>query len=120
MKAERTSPSSPKTDLENSKAFSSFIFEESFHVSWQNSFKLSNRVYFNFRPQVYYLKMDEQDGFYFTSAFALAIRDFPLSLQAIINKVIQTDISASKDFVWNVSLVFSFNQEFARKQRLFQ
>lgn len=84
-----------------------------------SNIKLSNQVYINLHPQFYYLKMDEQDGFYFTSTFALARRNFPLSLNAIINKVIQTDISASKDLIWNVSLIYSFNKEYVRKQRQF-
>ncbi len=80
-----------------------------------SNIKLSNQVYFSFYPQIYYLKMDEQDGFYFTSTFALAKKNFPISLQSIINKVIDTNITASKDFVWNISLIYSFNKEYVRK-----
>jgi len=65
-----------------------------------------------FTPQVYYLKMDKQDGYYFTSALTFANRKFPLSISGVINKIIQTKIIASKNFVWNVSLIYSFNKKY--------
>lgn len=67
-----------------------------------------------FSPQLYYLKMDKNDGVYFTSAFTVAKKNFPLSISAIINKTIQTDITASKNFVWNTSLIYSFNKKYLK------
>jgi post-segregation antitoxin (ccd killing protein) len=69
-----------------------------------------------FVPQIYYLKMDESDGFYFTSSLTLARRNFPITVSALINKTIQTEISASKDFVWNASLIYSFNNRYVKAQ----
>lgn len=74
--------------------------------------KLSNQYFIGFTPQLYYLKMDRQDGFYFTSRFTLAKKNFPISISAIINKTIQTNISASNDFIWNASLIYSFNKKY--------
>jgi hypothetical protein len=74
--------------------------------------KLPKQFYMKFIPQVYYLKMDQQDGFYFTSALTLANRKIPISVTGVINKIIQTEITASKNFVWNVSLVYSFNKKY--------
>lgn len=65
-------------------------------------------------PQFYYLKQDERDGFYVTSKLTLAKRNFPLSISAIINKTIQTDITAGKNFVWNESLIYSFNKKYVK------
>jgi hypothetical protein len=65
-------------------------------------------------PQFFYLKMDTQDGYYFTSTFTILRKDFPLSIQSIINKAIQTTIPG-KDFIWNVSLVYSFGKEYVQK-----
>jgi hypothetical protein len=76
--------------------------------------RLNSEFYLKFTPQLYYLKMDSQDGFYFTSALALASRKFPLSISTVINKVIQTNITASKDFVWNVCLTYSFSKRYVR------
>ena len=76
---------------------------------------LTKQFYLKIIPQVYYLKMDSQDGFYFTSAFTLANRKVPVSIFSVINKVVQTDITGSKDFVWNVSLIYSFNKKYVEQ-----
>lgn len=78
-----------------------------------SNIKLTEQFYMRVTPQLYYLKQDAQDGFYATSTFTLAKRNFPLSLSAIINKTIQTDITASKNLVWNATLVYSFSKKYA-------
>jgi len=77
-----------------------------------SNIKLNDGFLMRVTPQFYYLGMDDGDGFYFTSAFTLAKTNFPLSISSVINKVIQTDISAGKDFVWNVTLVYSFGKRY--------
>ena len=77
--------------------------------------RLSKLFYLKFTPQVYYLKMDQQDGVYFTSAFTLANRKISLSISSVINKIIQTNITASQNFVWNVSLIYSFNKKYVER-----
>jgi hypothetical protein len=72
------------------------------------------KFYMKVTPQFYYLKQDKQNGFYFTSTLTLAKRNFPLSVSATINKTIQSDITASKIFVWNASLIYSFNKKYVR------
>jgi hypothetical protein len=79
-----------------------------------SNIKLSNQFFMKVNPQFYYLKLDAQDGFYFTSAFTLARGNFPLSVSAIINKTINTDITGSKSFVWNAGLVYSFNNSYVK------
>ncbi|SDL14056.1 hypothetical protein SAMN05421823_104478 [Catalinimonas alkaloidigena] len=73
---------------------------------------LSKDVSISIFPNVYYLKMDALDGFYVSSTLRLAKRDFPLSLESVLNKIIRSEILPERDFVWNVSLVYSFNQQF--------
>lgn len=80
-----------------------------------SNIKLFNQFYMNFHPQIYYLRMDEDDGYYITTTLTLSRKNFPLSISSIVNKVIRTDIPASKSFVWNVSLIYSFNKEFVKK-----
>ncbi len=77
--------------------------------------KLIDKYYMTFYPQFYYLRMDDQDGFYVTATVNLARKNFPLSLQSILNQAIETDIPAKNDFVWNVSLIYSFNKEYVKK-----
>jgi hypothetical protein len=59
--------------------------------------------------------MDEKDGYYATATITLAKHDFPLSIQSIMNQTIETNIPAKSDFVWNVSLIYSFSNEYAKK-----
>lgn len=72
-----------------------------------SNIKLGKEFYFKASPQLYYLQLDENDGFYATSSFTLAKRNFPLAISSIVNKKMQSTI-ASEDFVWNVSLVYSY------------
>ena len=79
-----------------------------------SNIRITDAFFMRFTPQVYYLKLDKQDGFYFTSAVTLARKNFPLSFSGVINKTIQSDISGNKDFVWNISLAYSFNKKYVR------
>ena len=79
-----------------------------------SNIKLSEQFYMKFNPQVYYLRMDERDGYYVTVTLTLAKRDFPLTLQSIVNQSIKTNIPSRKDFVWNMSLIYSFNKEYIK------
>jgi hypothetical protein len=74
---------------------------------------LPYKFYFKINPQVYYLNMDKQDGFYCSSVFTLAKKNFPVTVSGLVNKAIKTDI-LSKDFVWNVSLIYSFNNQYIK------
>lgn len=76
--------------------------------------KLPGRFLAKFNPQVYYLNQDGRDGFYYTHCVTLARQKFPLSVQTIMNKAIRTDIGG-RDFVWNLSLIYSFNKSYARR-----
>jgi len=80
-----------------------------------SSINLTKQYYLRFNPQIYYLKMDKSEGYYFSSSMTLAKRDFPISVSALINKVIKTEISASKNFVWNASLIYTFNNNYIKK-----
>lgn len=78
--------------------------------------KIARGFFAKFNPQVYYLKLDNEDGFYYTSALTLAKNNFPLSVSSIVNKKINSNISNSKDLVWNVGLVYSFNKAYVSKK----
>ena len=61
------------------------------------------------RPQVYYLRMDGDTGTYVTSTFSLANKRLPFSLSAIFNKTLRSNISGVEDFLWSMSVVYSFD-----------
>jgi len=85
-----------------------------FNTNFSN-IKLSEQFYIKFKPQFYYLKMDERDGYYVTATLTFAKKSFPLFLQSILNQAIETNIPTKNDFVWNVSLIYSFNNEYVKK-----
>ena len=58
-------------------------------------------------PQLYYLKMDEKQGTYLTSTVILTKKNFPLAISSVVNQKIKSEIP-SKDFVWNISLMYLF------------
>jgi len=74
---------------------------------------LSDQFYMGFTPQVYYLKRGK-DGFYFNSTLTLASRDCPVSLSAIFNITIDSNIPASHDYLWSISLTYSFNNKYIK------
>ncbi len=84
-----------------------------FNTNFSN-IKITDQFFIRFNPQFYYLKLDAEDGFYFTSTLTVAKKNFPLSVSSTINKIINTNITGSKNFVWNVSLVYSFNKKYVK------
>ena len=76
--------------------------------------KLIGKSYFSFNPQVFYLKVDETDGYYVNATTTLGIKDFPFTISSIVNKAVESDIQA-KDFDWNVSLIYTLDRQFVRK-----
>ena len=79
-----------------------------------NKIKLVGKTYFSFNPQIFYLKVDSNDGFYMNATTTFGVFNFPLSISSIVNKAIQSDIAA-KDFDWNVSLVYTLDKTYVRK-----
>jgi hypothetical protein len=80
--------------------------------------KISDQFFIGFYPQIYYLKMDEHEGFYFNSSLNLGKSNLPVSLSAMVNKRIKSNIPADNDFIWNVSLRYSFNKEYVEKHNM--
>ena len=77
--------------------------------------KFTKQFFIRLVPQFYYLKLDDQDGFYFTSTVSLTNKIFPLSLSTIINKKIESDITASQNFVWNATLSYAFGRKYVEQ-----
>ncbi len=80
-----------------------------------NRIPVGEKMFFRFNPQVFYLKMDSKDGYYVTSTLTLAKEQSPWSLQSIVNQAIRTNIAAKSNFLWNVSVIYSFRSEFRKE-----
>jgi hypothetical protein len=78
--------------------------------------KLGDKFFARFTPQLYYLNQDGKDGFYFTSSLTLLKRNFPISFQSATNKIIQTNVPGSEDFLLNFSLIYSFNKTYVNQK----
>jgi len=78
--------------------------------------RLSDQFFMRFNPQIYYLNMDKDDGFYFNATLTLAKRNFPLSVSSLINRSIQTEIPVGEDILWNISLIYTFNNKYVKAQ----
>jgi hypothetical protein len=85
-----------------------------FRTSFSN-IKLSDQFYMGFNPMVYFLNMDKNHGYYVNATMNIARRNFPLSVSALINKTIHTDIPIGENFLWNVSLVYTFNKKYVEQ-----
>jgi hypothetical protein len=84
-----------------------------FNTGFSN-IKLFKQYFIKVNPQLYYLKLDKQDGYYFTATVTVAKKNFPISIAATINKIIQSNIIGSKNFLWNASLVYAFDKKYIR------
>jgi hypothetical protein len=68
----------------------------------------------NWNPEVYYLNMDGVDGFYAAHTLSLGHQKVPISLATTMNIKLKSEIE-TKDFDWNISLVYSFSNQLVRK-----
>ncbi len=76
--------------------------------------RFSEKFFMKFNPQVFYLKMDAKDGYYASTTITLAKNNFPLTIQSILNQAIKTNIITKSNFVWNLSLIYSFRNEYQK------
>ena len=91
--------------------------QNSLFLSLQGNFtklKLLGKSYFSFHPQAFYLKVDNNDGYYVNATTVFGIHDFPLTISGIVNKAIESSIPA-QDFDWSLNLVYTLNKNFVIK-----
>jgi len=95
-----------------------FITRNSYMASFRPSISnitITGNIVARVVPEVYYLKMDSKDGVYLNSIFSVSKKNFPLSVSALINKPIKSNIKADYDLLWNVSLIYAFNKSYMEK-----
>ena len=79
---------------------------------------IASQLYLRAIPQLYFLKQDGNDGYYFNGTVTLAAQHFPLAISSIINKELKSQIPGSKNFIWNISLNYSFNRNYVPKHKI--
>ncbi len=78
---------------------------------------LTDQVFMKFSPQVYYLRIDNRDGFYFSETLTLARKCFPLILSSIVTNPIKTRIPTNNHLVWNINLIYAFSNNYRKINR---
>lgn len=94
------------------------ITKNTHFISLRSSFpniSITDQYFLRFNPQIYYLIMDERDGFYVNSTISLVRRDFPIYLSSQINTPLTTDIPSDTRVLWNISMIYNFGREYVRK-----
>ena len=76
-----------------------------------NNIALSEKLYLNLSPQVFYLNLTNDVGYYVSSTALVGMKNFPLRVGGLLNRSIKKDIPGD-DWIWNINLVYSFNKEF--------
>lgn len=73
------------------------------------------KYFLRFYPQVYYLRIADDDGIYAAGTLALARQDFPLSLSTTMYRTITSNLQA-KVFDWNISLNYSIGRDYLEQK----
>ncbi len=68
----------------------------------------------DWNPQCYFLTIDGVNGLYTAHSLSLRHSQLPVSLQAMCNLELESDIDTDQ-FTWNLSIVYSFKNTFVRK-----
>jgi hypothetical protein len=95
-----------------------YITQNTYMVSLRpsiSSIPITKNIAARVGPEVYYLKMDSKDGVYLNATFLINKKNFPFSLSGLINKAIKSSIPSEYDLLWNVGLIYSFNNNYVKK-----
>jgi len=79
-------------------------------------FKLLDNWYFRWDPQIYFLRMDDLNGFFTAQSVTLKNKKFPVSLSTLMNISLEAENEIpTKNFDWNISLIYSFHNSFKKQ-----
>lgn len=79
-----------------------------------NAFKPTHNWTIQARPMAFYLQMNDRRGVFLSSSFLIAHKHFPLALGSIVSRKTVSTIEV-EDWIWNISLIYSFTGDFLRK-----
>jgi hypothetical protein len=96
-----------------------FITRNTYMVSFRPSISnipVTKNIAARFGPEIYCLKMDDKNGVYLNTTFLISKKNFPLSVSALINKPLKSNIPSEYDFLWNVGLIYAFNNTYVENR----
>jgi len=92
-----------------------FITRNTYMVSFRpgiSNIPVAKNTTARITPEVYYLKMDDNEGVFLNARLSVSNRNFPVSLSALINKPLESNIPSEYDFLWHVGLSYSFGRNY--------
>jgi hypothetical protein len=98
-----------------SKGIEKFITQNTWMVSFRpgiSNIPITKNIVAGIAPDLYYLKMDNNDGIFFTTRFSVSAKNCPISISGLINKRLKSTIPSEYDFLWNVGLTYTFNNKY--------
>jgi len=101
------------------RGLESYITQNTIMLSLRPSFSnipITKSISARINPEVYYLKMDENDGVFFTTRFFISKNECPLSVSGLITKPLRSNIPSDYDFLWNIGLSYTFNKSYVEVQ----
>lgn len=92
-----------------------FITRNTLMLSFRPSFSnipITKNISARFNPEIYHLAMDDDEGVFFNARLSISKRNFPVSLSALINKPIKSNIPSEYDLLWNAGISYTFNNKY--------
>ena len=82
--------------------------------TYVQNINLSKSFSLSFNPEIYFLKIDSNQGYYVAQTFAIRHSKLPFSISTTMNKAINSNINA-KPFDWNIGFNYNFKSSFQKK-----
>ena len=76
-----------------------------------NKLNINKSISLNLNPESYFLKIDNNKGFYLASTFSLHHFRIPFFISSTMNKSINSNLNA-KSFDWNIALNYKFKSSY--------
>lgn len=92
-----------------------FITRNTLMLSFRPSISnipITKNITARFYPEIYHLSMDDDGGVFFNARLSISKKNLPISVSALINKPIKSDIPSEYDLLWNVGLTYAFNKKY--------
>ncbi|HLP75146.1 MAG TPA: hypothetical protein VK155_19745 [Bacteroidales bacterium] len=97
-----------------------FITRNTLMLSFRPSFAnipVAKNITARVNPEIYRLQMDDDVGVYFNARLSISKRNFPVSLSALINIPIKSNIPSEYDLLWNVGISYTFNKQYVERDK---
>ena len=95
-----------------------FITRNTLMLSFRPSLSnipITKNITARFNPEIYNLAMDDYNGVFFNARLSISKKNFPISLSALINKPIKSNIPSEYDLLWNAGISYTFNKRYIEK-----